>query len=80
VDNWLDNLYGAVYITDMENIQTLIDQTTTKILTDWTEEARAAGIDADDYIGDKLDAMEETEPEVRMAVGRMYLRMVMKVA
>jgi hypothetical protein len=64
----------------MEDIKTLIDQTTTKILNEWTEEARAAGIDADDYIGNKLDAMEDTEPEVAAAVGQMHLRMVLKVA
>ena len=58
----------------MNDIELLIEATTTKILDDWTAEAIASSADVDSYIGDKLEALENTDAEVSIAVGKAYLK------
>jgi len=55
-------------------VEVLIEVTSTAILDEWTTEAITAGVNADSYIGDKLDELELTEPEVSVAVGATYLK------
>jgi len=54
-------------------LEALIEATSISILDEWTAEAQAIGSDVADYIGDQLEAMEETEPEVCTIVGRIWL-------
>ena len=64
---------------EMNELTALIDKTADDILDEWTAEAVTAGIDADSYIGDKLDELEDTEPAVCMSVSRRHLMRVMGV-
>ena len=55
----------------------LINQTTDTILDEWTAEAAQAGISSDDYIGDKLDEMDD---EASIAIGKRWVQRLMGVA
>ncbi|CAB4173801.1 hypothetical protein UFOVP1028_1 [uncultured Caudovirales phage] len=56
------------------DIAALIEATTTKIMDEWTAEAIAAGVDVDTYICDKNDELEDSQPDVCMAISAAHLR------
>lgn len=60
----------------------LINQTTDSILDEWAAEAAQVGVNADDYIGDKLDEMnlDETNDEASIAIGKRFVQRLMGVA
>lgn len=70
---------------DMENttaLQTIINKTTDDILDSWTRAAALAGVDSDEYINLKLDAMAENEADwsAVVALSGRYAQRVRGVA
>ena len=63
-----------------DSLQALINSTTDKMLDEWTAEAIRTGRDIQDFIGEQLDILEVSEPEVCAAVGTRNLHRVMGIA
>ena len=61
----------------IDTLAALIDSTTAEILDSWTRAAALAGMDADDYIALKLDAMESTDADTAKVLSAAYLRRVL---